>query len=117
MPSTNKTAAEYLALYAAGWTEGDLQKVLEATGPQFVFYEPTNEVPKYAFPQYFAEFKAANAPFSPDKFMNIEAVASRVVGGRLTAACFWETGSFMGTGLIVATRTGVQFEAVQLVTL
>jgi len=112
------TAGQNLGLYAEGWTEGDLGKILAAIHVNFVFYDSREgPIPREEFSEYFNKFKASNKPFSPQKFMDLSGVAVREALGHTLAAVFWRTGTLQGTGLVIAGTQGVVSETVETVKL
>ena len=111
------TKEQFLGLYAEGWTEGNVDKILEASAPGYQFGDPQKGlIPRGNFREYFEGFKKEVGQ-SGETFMDLSGIASYHVGGLLLACCTWKTGvnkNVVGNGLIVVGDDGVQREDVVL---
>jgi len=106
----SRTKAEALGLYAKGWTDGNLNEILEAAAPGFRFGDPDREVSRDEFPAYYQGFTAAQGAT-----VRLTGVVSYEVGNKLMACCDWEAGDVRGTGLITVGDEGVEREVVAIV--
>ena len=103
--------AESLGLYAEGWTQGDVDKVMAAIAPTFTFDDPqVGLVSKQDFPEYFRKIRALR---SEQPFMLLTEVITQEGLDALTAWCWWEIPSVVqGSGLIKVTDQGVVSEQI-----
>ena len=105
------TQEEYLTTYAQGWIEGDVEKVLSAAAPDYVFDDPKGGLyTKSNFRERFAELKAHR---SEQPFMALSEVVTQNTLEVLTAWCWWNVpGVAQGSGLIKVGDGGVLSEKV-----
>lgn len=112
MVTQNKTPGEYLALYAKGWTEGDVESILSATTPGYTFLDPrTEKVNRDRFPAYFQEILELS---DRRPFMEISDVVVQSQGEGLVAWCWWEIPGtdIQGSGFIRVGPDGVLSEKI-----
>ena len=92
--------AESLGLYAEGWTQGDVDKIMAATAPTFTFDDPqfSSPVSKQGFPEYFRNIRSLR---SEEPFMLLTEVVTQAGANDLTAWCWFEIPNVVqGSGLI-----------------
>ena len=113
----DRTKQEYLGLYAEGWSQGNIDKILEATAPGFQFTDPNKgPIARENLREYFEGFKKEVGQ-SGETFMDLSGIVAYESGGTLVACCTWKTGvdkNIVGNGLIVVGDDGVQREDVVL---
>jgi hypothetical protein len=113
----NRTKEQSLGLYAEGWSEGNVDKLLESTAPGFQFNDPQKgSISREGFRDYFEGFKREVGQ-SGDTFMDLSGIVAYEAGDLLIACCTWKTGvdkSVVGNGLITVAAEGVQREDVVL---
>ena len=112
-----RTKQEYHGLYAEGWTNGDVDKILGVLAPGFQFGDPQKgSISRENFREYFEGFKKEVGQ-SGETFLDISGIVAYEAGGLLVACCTWKTGvdkNIVGNGLIVVGDDGVQREDVIL---
>lgn len=113
------TRMEYLGGYAEGWTKGDVERILEHTTPDYLFFDPA--VAKYGvnksqFPKYFtAELQCPKGLETVvPEFMTLSEVITKDDGNVLTAWCWWRINwiKIEGAGVIKVTDDGVVSEKI-----
>lgn len=112
-------AAEYLGLYAQGWTDGDSDAILKAASDGYTFDDPNSGIiPKKEFAQYLAGLKdavkALRGGSIPTPFMELSEVVTQENQGVLTAWCWWAIPGTVikGSGLIKIGAEGVRSEII-----
>lgn len=112
-------ANEYLALYAEGWTKGDVSIILEAVTDDYTYDEPNSGViTKSNFSNYFNELKNTIKQHCgeniPDPFMKLSEVVTEEGAELNTAWCWWEVPGtdIKGSGLIKFGSSGVKSELI-----
>jgi len=107
--------AEYLGIYARGWTEGNLNILLQSMADEYVIDDPNaGRISKANFSSYFTAFKDQMDPMR-DKhrpFMEIGEVLTQEAEGVLTAWAWWSVPGtpIQGSGLIKVGNKGVLSE-------
>ena len=113
-----RTKEQFLGLYAEGWCEGNLDKILEATAPEFYFNDPQQgAILRDNFKEYFEGFKKQVGQ-TGETFMDLSGVIAYEAGELLMACCTWKTGAnkaIVGNGLITVGDDGVRREDVVLI--
>ena len=101
------TAADYLGLYAEGWTSGRAETVLRAVADEFIFDDPNaGAIPKAGFADYMSAFheavKSLTGGSLPEPLMELSEVLTQESDGILTAWCWWAVPGteLKGAGLI-----------------
>ena len=119
MATQNKTPAEYLALYAEGWTKGDVDTILAATAPGYTFDDPQESEPvsREQFGAYFETLKVDirlnQGNPAPESFMLLSEVMVQERPSGLVAWCWWEIPELVeGAGLIHVGPQGVTSEKI-----
>jgi hypothetical protein len=110
-------ASDYLAKYAEGWSNGDVDTVMGTLADDYLMHDPNaGEITKSGFEAYMNGTKeaaaAASGGASNGPLMELSEVVTQERDGVLTAWCWWEIpGTPMkGGGLIKATSSGVTSE-------
>jgi ketosteroid isomerase-like protein len=105
------TRQEYLTTYAQGWVNGDVEKILSAAAPDYVFDDPKAGMSTPSnFRERFAELKALR---SAQPFMELSEVVVQDTPDVLTAWCLWRIPNGpAGSGLIKVDDAGVVSELI-----
>lgn len=117
------TPEQFLAQYAKGWTEGNVEVILGACAPDFVFLDPvaSQSVVKGAFATHFqgiqtlVELKRQGVEGGPWAFMELSHVrVEETENGNLETWCWWEIPGtpIKGSGLIEVGPNGVRRETI-----
>ena len=107
--------AEYFGVYAKGWTEGDVNVILQSLADEYMMDDPNSgRISKADFSGYFTSFKNQVDPIR-DKtrpFMEVSEVLSQEAEGILTAWVWWLIPGtpIQGSGLIKVGERGVLSE-------
>ncbi|MEE9247069.1 MAG: hypothetical protein V3U79_00015 [Dehalococcoidia bacterium] len=113
-----QTKEQFLSLYAEGWTNGDVDKILGVLAPGFQFGDPQKgSISRENFREYFEGFKKEVGQ-SGETFMDLSGIVAYESGEALVACCTWKTGvdkNIVGNGLIIVGDDGVQREDVVIV--
>ena len=107
--------AEYLGRYAKGWTEGDVNVVLESLADEYFMDDPNSgRISKADFSSYFTSLKdQVDSIRDRDRpFMEISEVVTQEIEGVLTAWVWWAVPGtpVQGSGLIKVGEGGVLSE-------
>ena len=107
--------ADYLGLYAKGWTEGDVDVVLQSLADEYIMDDPNSgRISKGNFSSYFTSFKNQVDPMRDKNrpFMEVSEVLSQEAEGVLTAWVWWLVPGtpIQGGGLIKVGEQGVLSE-------
>ena len=114
----SRTKAEFLGEYAAGWTEGNVDKILEAAALSYAYDDPTvgHTIHGLEFRRYFADLSGQvhklRGPNHQSHFMDISELVTKEEGGVVTAWCWWHIPGthIQGCGLIKVGDGGVLSE-------
>ncbi len=105
---------DHLALYAEGWTEGDVNKILQAVTNDYILNDPNvGNITKDKFSAYLDDMKETVKSNSngvlPNPFMELDEVVTSENNDILTAWCAWSVPatSIKGAGLIKVSASGV----------
>ena len=107
--------ADYLGLYAKGWTEGEVDVVLQSLADEYVMDDPdSGRISKADFSGYFTTFKSHMDPIRDVSrpFMEVSELLTQESGGVLTAWVWWAIPGTptQGSGLIKVSDRGVLSE-------
>lgn len=112
-------AAAHLGRYAEGWTNGDVQMIMQCLSDDYTFDDPhAGVIPKSKFSEYFEEMKNTVRTHRggnlPQPFMELSEVVTSEADGKLTAWCWWVVPGtdIKGAGLIKADSSGVRSEVI-----
>ncbi len=109
------TQADHLGLYAKGWTEGDVDTILQSLADEYVMDDPNSgRITKAAFADYFNGFKAQmdNLRDKSRPFLEVSELMTQEADGLLTAWVWWAVPGtpVQGSGLIKVGTHGVVSE-------
>ena len=111
------SAADYLGKYAEGWTNGDVDTILNAVSDEFVLDDPNDgKITKNEFSEYLDRVKetvrsSLDGNLS-EPFLELSEVVTQEDDGEITAWAWWTypgTG-INGSGLIKVGSEGVRSE-------
>lgn len=113
------TAADYLGMYAEGWTKGDAGTIVQAVSDDFTFDDPnTGKITKNEFAEYLAGFKETVRSMLggdlPEPFLELSEVVTQENDGVITAWAWWVVPGteIKGGGLIKVGAEGVRSEVI-----
>jgi hypothetical protein len=111
------SAADYLGMYAEGWTNGNADTILKAISDEFVLDDPNDgKITKNEFSEYLDRVKETVKSLLDgnlsEPFLELSEVVTQEVDGEITAWAWWTypgTG-IKGSGLIKVGSEGVRSE-------
>ena len=113
------TAADYLGIYAEGWTNGDADTILQAVSDDFTFDDPnTGKIRKSELTEYVAGMKETVRSILggdlPEPFLELSEVITQENDGETTAWAWWVVPGteLKGSGLIKVGADGVRSEVI-----
>lgn len=113
------TAADYLGIYAEGWTNGDADTILQAVSDDFTFDDPnTGKITKSELTEYVAGMKETVRSILggdlPEPFLELSEVITQENDGETTAWAWWVVPGteLKGSGLIKVGADGVRSEVI-----
>lgn len=112
-------AADYLGMYAEGWTKGDANTILQALSDDYIFDDPNDgKITKSEFTEYLAGMKETVRSVLdgnlPEPFLELSEVVTQEDGGEITAWAWWTVPGteIKGSGLIKVGAEGVRSEVI-----
>ena len=111
------TAADYLGIYAEGWTKGDADTILQAISDDYIFDDPnTGKITKNELTEYVAGMKeTVRSMLGGDlsgPLLELSEVITQENDGETTAWVWWVVPGteLKGSGLIKVGAEGVRSE-------
>lgn len=111
------SVADYLGMYAEGWTKGDADMVVKAASDEFILDDPNaGKITKSEFAEYLVGMKETVRSVLdgnlPDPFLELSEVVTQEDNGVLTAWAWWSVPGteIKGGGLIKVGAEGVLSE-------
>ncbi|MEJ2237400.1 MAG: nuclear transport factor 2 family protein [Gemmatimonadales bacterium] len=111
------SAADYLGMYAEGWTKGDENTLLNSLSDEYVLDDPNaGKIKKDEFSEYLAGMKEAVRSLLngelPEPFLELTEVVTQENDGEITAWAWWTVPGtdIKGSGLIKVGAEGVRSE-------
>jgi len=112
-------AADYLGMYAEGWTKGDASSILKAVSHDYTFDDPNaGKITKSEFTAYLEGMKVTVRSMLngnlPEPFLELSEVVTQESDGVITAWAWWSVPSteIKGSGLIKVGAEGVRSEVI-----
>ena len=111
------SAADYLGMYAEGWTKGDANTIVNTLSDGYVLDDPNaGKITKSGFSEYLVGMKESVRSVLdgdlPDPFLELSEVVTQENGGEITAWTWWTVPGteIKGSGLIKVGAEGVRSE-------
>jgi len=111
------SAAEFLAMYAEGWTKGDAETIVNALAEDYILDDPNaGKITKNEITEYLTSMKGMARSLLdgnlPEPFLELTEVVTRETDGEITAWAWWTMPGTLikGSGLIKVDPQGVRSE-------